>query len=560
MRCTPGPHPAARRRAALPAVLVAVLVASVTVLGAGPPPAAASPVRTYTYEVRGRGNSTDLEAFAAQAAETLGHPASWTLGGSLAFRRVASGGQFVLWLSAASSVPSFGAPCDSTYSCQVGSNVVINETRWLQASPAWVGGGGTLRDYRHMVVNHEVGHWLGFGHASCGGAGQLAPVMQQQSISLQGCRPNPWPLAWERSILSRWTGAPILPPAPPPGARPGGSFVAVNTDGRFETFAITSSGLLMNAYQWAVGQGWSGWYPHQLGWPAGQDPSVGAAAGGELHAFAATPQGLVLETVQLPIGQGWSVPTAIGSYVAAPPVVARNLDGRLELVVVVIGGALWHTWQVAPGGAWAPWAPLGGSSAWRPGIGTTADGRLAVVGVGPDGTVSVVVQLVPNGGWGPPVVIGGGAIGPPAIGRNADGRLEVVVRLVDGRLAHAWQWGGVWSAVTPFGPERYAGPPVVGSNADGRLTVAAVGASPPSAGALVLLSQGAPNGGWAAPVAVGSGLALLDARAPGLAANGDGRLEAFAFGVDGALWHTFQTQPNGGWSPLYSLGGSFPSA
>lgn len=178
-------------------------------VGAGRPAAAAAPALTYTYVVRGSANSSNLESFAAVAASHYADPRGWTLGGSIAFRRVASGGDFTLWLAAAGRVPGFGYPCDSTYSCTVGRNVIINETRWLTASPPWNAAGGSLADYRHMVLNHETGHWLGFGHAFCGGAGQPAPVMQQQSISLQGCRFNAWPTASERQRLAASRGVPI---------------------------------------------------------------------------------------------------------------------------------------------------------------------------------------------------------------------------------------------------------------------------------------------------------------------------------------------------------------
>lgn len=71
-------------------------------------------------------------------------------------------------------------------------NVVINQTRWQQATPTWDGEAGTLRDYRSVVVNHETGHRFGKGHVGCGGKGQPAPVMQQ-SKGLGSCRINPWP-------------------------------------------------------------------------------------------------------------------------------------------------------------------------------------------------------------------------------------------------------------------------------------------------------------------------------------------------------------------------------
>lgn len=149
--------------------------------------------KVVTYSVKTRGSvSASLSTFKRQAQETYDDPRGWRAMG-VRFKRVSSGGDFTLWLSNASKVPSFSSACSTTYSCRVGRNVIINQTRWRQATPVWNDKNGSLRDYRHMVVNHETGHWFGRGHVSCGGKGQLAPVMQQQSKGLGGCKINPWP-------------------------------------------------------------------------------------------------------------------------------------------------------------------------------------------------------------------------------------------------------------------------------------------------------------------------------------------------------------------------------
>jgi hypothetical protein len=149
--------------------------------------------KTVTYTVTTRGSvSASLSNFKRQAQETYDDPRGWRANG-IRFKRVSSKGDFTLVLSQASKVPSFSSACSTTYSCRVGRNVIINETRWKRATPTWNDKRGTLRDYRHMVVNHETGHWLERGHVGCGGKGQLAPVMQQQSKGLGGCRINPWP-------------------------------------------------------------------------------------------------------------------------------------------------------------------------------------------------------------------------------------------------------------------------------------------------------------------------------------------------------------------------------
>lgn len=72
--------------------------------------------------------------------------------------------------------------------------VVLNADRWAFGADSY---GDDVTNYRRYVVNHEVGHALGHGHASCSGSGDPAPVMVQQTKSVGDCDPNPWPLGSE---------------------------------------------------------------------------------------------------------------------------------------------------------------------------------------------------------------------------------------------------------------------------------------------------------------------------------------------------------------------------
>lgn len=169
--------------------------------------------RTVTYHVETRGRITaEAGRFARLAQQTYDDPRGWR-GLGVKFVRVKRRGDFTLVLADAAKVTGFSSACSTMWSCRVGRFVIINQTRWQRASPAWNDYGRSRRDYRHMVVNHETGHWLGRGHLGCPGPGRAAPVMMQQSKGLGGCEANPWPTRSELRLGSNRpaSASPVVP-------------------------------------------------------------------------------------------------------------------------------------------------------------------------------------------------------------------------------------------------------------------------------------------------------------------------------------------------------------
>ncbi|WP_409332156.1 DUF3152 domain-containing protein [Trujillonella humicola] len=169
---------------------VTVVPGSSQVYGSGP-------LRRFVVEVED-GIEVEGAGFAAAVEATLADPRGWGSGGRLSFQRVgveeaaAGAYDFKVTLISPGSMERYcpGVGTGGYTSCRYGDRAVINLARWETAVPDYE---GDVATYRLYVVNHEVGHALGNGHQPCPGPGQLAPVMQQQTLGLQGCVKNPWP-------------------------------------------------------------------------------------------------------------------------------------------------------------------------------------------------------------------------------------------------------------------------------------------------------------------------------------------------------------------------------
>jgi hypothetical protein len=149
-----------------------------------------------TYDVATRGEvQGDLETFRETVAKIFADDRGWKRAG-VTFTEVESGGKLHMILASGPEVKK-ASPivCSDQLSCHVNGSVFINDARWMGASSAYKARNVSVEDYRKMVVNHEVGHFLGHDHdLSCGRASGLGPIMIDKAEHLGSCQPTYWPL------------------------------------------------------------------------------------------------------------------------------------------------------------------------------------------------------------------------------------------------------------------------------------------------------------------------------------------------------------------------------
>jgi len=151
----------------------------------------------YTVEVEDGIDTSSFggdEGFARMVTETLDNPKSWTHNPQFAFQRIdATAGDvkpdFRVSLTSPMTIrEGCGYEIQLETSCYnpiYGPNaeprVFINLARWVRGAVPFQ---GDIGSYRQYLINHEVGHAIGYTtHEPCERNGALAPIMMQQTFS-----------------------------------------------------------------------------------------------------------------------------------------------------------------------------------------------------------------------------------------------------------------------------------------------------------------------------------------------------------------------------------------
>ncbi|MEU6141214.1 DUF3152 domain-containing protein [Streptomyces sp. NPDC047081] len=157
----------------------------------------------YTVEVENGIDVSPAEA-AKEVERILADPRGWTADGHSAFQRVSSGPvDLHIRIATPDTVDTnclqHGLDTGGEYNCSADGDVMVNLKRWVLATPVYA---KDVPSYRALIINHEVGHFLGHGHVTCPGKGKPAPAMMQQIKGMLGCVPNVWPYDTEGRLIT----------------------------------------------------------------------------------------------------------------------------------------------------------------------------------------------------------------------------------------------------------------------------------------------------------------------------------------------------------------------
>lgn len=142
-----------------------------------------------------RGIAVDRGEFADLVMSILHDERGWEKLEDVSFVQVDSDADVTIRLATPPTVDRLCAPLDTAgyTSCRVGDTLVINVNRWAGATEGFFDADGTIDTYREYLINHEMGHFLGYGHDTVCRPDGSAPVMMQQTLDMRGCTAQSWP-------------------------------------------------------------------------------------------------------------------------------------------------------------------------------------------------------------------------------------------------------------------------------------------------------------------------------------------------------------------------------
>jgi hypothetical protein len=183
------------------------------------------------------------------------------------------------------------------------------------------------------------------------------------------------------------------------------------------------------------------------GTPMGVSPGGMTArnADGKLQMFARGSDGSLLTSVQDENGD-WGAWVGLGGGIHGEPVVFRNANGVLQVLVIGLDHAVWQRQQVsASTNSWSAWASTGSATVQSIDVELDNSGVAVIVGRGLDWAVWKGVQGAAGGTSWTWESLGGGVISAPNLLVRNDGSLEVLARGLDDMFWHRVHTGLTWT-------------------------------------------------------------------------------------------------------------------